>query len=500
MRSAIYRRISTEEQSDFSLSAQEAKCLAYITEQGWHHTTTYTDDGISGATESRPALDQLLDDARIKRFDTVIVHDLSRLARSVRIQENILHTFMQLRIRIIAIKDGFDSNQPQSMLMAQFMAIINQQYRDNLRWHTQKGLQEKAKRGYWVGTVPWGYRAIDKDNIVPDDSAPFVTRAFTLYATGQYSLSELADHLNTIQLRHCTTDFVRAVLSNRAYLGYVSCGDEYVGNHEPIIDQATFDQCQAIKQARSTKRSAAKPNSVIRGLAMSIIHCATCGGPMWQHVASCSKPNVKPIYYYRCAGNRNRTCNAPMARLITIDQMLLDILSSFMLSDEQIEQVMQGLSKRLPAPQTIDRKTIQERLDRLTLAWTNGNISDSLYQSETTKLKALFEVKPSVPVIDIAQAAAYLRDMPMLLTALPLVGQRRMVQKLLAGIWVSDNHVVRIRPTAAFAPLFPTYFALPERDIEGSEARLPLHVHYKAPTETTVEMLLLVGALLFSQP
>lgn len=460
MRIAIYRRISTEEQSDFSLSAQEAKCLVYIDEQQWTHVKTYTDEGVSGAKESRPALDQLRHDAKLKRFDVILVHDLSRLARGMRIQENILHEFMNLRVRLIALKDGFDSANPQSMLMAQFMGIINQQYRDNLRWHTQKGLQEKAARGHWVGTVPWGYRALDKNTIAPDDNAQYIRQIFTLYATGQYSLSALADHINELQTRHCTRDFIRAVLSSRAYLGYVHCGKEYQGNHEPLVTEDVWQACQAIRNERSgERRIMQKPKATIKGLIMSIISCERCGAAMWQHVNS-NMGKATPIYYYRCSGNSRRTCNAPLSRMTKVDQMVLDMLASFMLDDNQIQRVMEGLRQRHPTPQpAIDHANIQARIDRLTLAWSHGNLSDAVYNREVAKLKARFDEQPKQPQqIDIAKAAAYLRNVPMLLNAVGLQEQRRIVQELLVKVVVREGLVVRIKPTAAFAPLFPQQF------------------------------------------
>lgn len=458
LRAVPYCRISTEDQSDFSIIAQDDHAKRYIDEQGWVYVCSYIDEGVSGAKESRPALDRLLADARAKKIDIVIIHDLSRLARSVRIQENILYQLQQCGVHVIALKEGFDTRNPQSLLMAQFMAIINQQFRDNLRFHTRKGLQEKAKAGWWIGTVPYGYSALNKNEIAPNDDAGIVREIFDRYASGNYSLSELADHLNATQSRHFTRDSLRGVLGNRAYCGYVSCsGVEYRGNHQPIIKESVWQKCQMVREARSGgKRTGAKPNAQIEGLVATIVYCAECGGAMWQHVNRNVARTATSIFYYRCSGNSKRTCNVPLQRMGAIDQQLKMMLADCVLSSAEIEFVITTLQSRQPAPApVIDNGVIQSKIDQLTLANVLGNLSDAIYQRELSKLKQQLTITPLPPTkrIDLDKARQFLADIPLLLASISVSQQRRIVQTLIKKIWIGDGRIKRVQPTAAFYPL-----------------------------------------------
>jgi len=80
LRAASYLRVSTAEQT---VQTQRNDLQRYREERGWT-VTEYVDEGISGAKESRPALDRLLKDARRRRLDAVVVLRLDRLGRNLR--------------------------------------------------------------------------------------------------------------------------------------------------------------------------------------------------------------------------------------------------------------------------------------------------------------------------------------------------------------------------------------------------------------------------------
>src|SRR5665213_343510 len=84
-RVASYLRISTdEERQPFSLGAQESRLGAFIpTQPGWEQVATYTDQ-FSGAYAERPALQDALRDARLGRYDVLLVYRVDRFARSLK--------------------------------------------------------------------------------------------------------------------------------------------------------------------------------------------------------------------------------------------------------------------------------------------------------------------------------------------------------------------------------------------------------------------------------
>ncbi len=79
MKAAIYARVSTTDQN---AELQIRELSDYATKQGWEAVATYQDT-VSGAKASRPALNRLMNDARVRKFDCLLVWKLDRFGRSV---------------------------------------------------------------------------------------------------------------------------------------------------------------------------------------------------------------------------------------------------------------------------------------------------------------------------------------------------------------------------------------------------------------------------------
>ena len=99
-----YARFSTQKQEGgFSIESQDREIRDLAARKGWKYLRTYVDEAVSGATppEERPGLTELLDDARSKKFDIVMVFDSSRLARDQRIFWNVVGELKELGIRYV---------------------------------------------------------------------------------------------------------------------------------------------------------------------------------------------------------------------------------------------------------------------------------------------------------------------------------------------------------------------------------------------------------------
>lgn len=106
MRAAIYGRVSTIEQST---QMQLEELRAYCQRRGWEIAGEFTDTGVSGSRESRPALNRLLADARRRKFDAVLVYRYDRFARSLRQLVNALSEFDSLGIHFVSLHEGVDT-------------------------------------------------------------------------------------------------------------------------------------------------------------------------------------------------------------------------------------------------------------------------------------------------------------------------------------------------------------------------------------------------------
>ena len=107
LRVALYARVSTANgQQDPELQLSELR--EYATRRGWEIAEIYTDNGVSGSKDSRPALNRLMADAGQRKFDTVLVWKLDRFGRSLR---HLINALAELEARGVAFRQS--SGQPR---------------------------------------------------------------------------------------------------------------------------------------------------------------------------------------------------------------------------------------------------------------------------------------------------------------------------------------------------------------------------------------------------
>jgi len=148
MRVAIYGRVSTAEQST---QMQLEELRAYCQRRQWEIAEEFTDTGISGSKESRPALNRLLAEARRRKFDAVLVYRYDRFARSLRQLVNALSEFDALGIHFVSLHEGVDTSTPNGRLVFGIFASIAEFERELIRSRVRSGLAAARARGKKLG-------------------------------------------------------------------------------------------------------------------------------------------------------------------------------------------------------------------------------------------------------------------------------------------------------------------------------------------------------------
>ena len=148
MRVAIYGRVSTAEQSTVM---QVEELRAFCVRRGWDVVEEFTDTGVSGSREFRPALNRLLADARRRRFDTVLVYRYDRFARSLRQLVNALAEFDALGIHFVSLHEGVDTSTPNGRLVFGIFASIAEFERELIRGRVRSGIAAAKARGTRLG-------------------------------------------------------------------------------------------------------------------------------------------------------------------------------------------------------------------------------------------------------------------------------------------------------------------------------------------------------------
>jgi DNA invertase Pin-like site-specific DNA recombinase len=147
MKAAIYARVSTLDQEPEN---QLQELRRYVTARGWT-VQEYVDRGVSGAKDRRPALDQLLADARRRRFDVVVCWRLDRLGRSLKHLITLLEELQALGIAFVSLAEGIDATTPAGKLQMHILGAIAEFERGRIVERVRAGLTRARAQGVRLG-------------------------------------------------------------------------------------------------------------------------------------------------------------------------------------------------------------------------------------------------------------------------------------------------------------------------------------------------------------
>ncbi len=147
-RVAIYARVSTTDQSTDS---QLLDLRRYVAERGWHLYREYTDNGVSGTKDSRPALNELMNDAKKRRFDVVLVWRFDRFARSTKHLILALEEFKNLGIDFVSYQENIDTSSPLGSAIFTIISAVAQLERDIISERVKAGLRRAKENGKVIG-------------------------------------------------------------------------------------------------------------------------------------------------------------------------------------------------------------------------------------------------------------------------------------------------------------------------------------------------------------
>ncbi len=147
-RVAVYARVSTVDQSTES---QLLDLRHYVQDRGWKVYREYVDNGISGTKEFRPELDRLMDDAKKRKFDIVLVWRFDRFARSTKHLIIALEEFRNLGIDFVSFQENIDTSSPLGSAIFTIIAAVAQLERDIISERVRAGLRRARENGKKLG-------------------------------------------------------------------------------------------------------------------------------------------------------------------------------------------------------------------------------------------------------------------------------------------------------------------------------------------------------------
>ncbi len=320
-RCAIYARVSTDERLDQefnSIDAQIEACRAFIQSQkseGWEECQSpFIDPGFSGGNTNRPALMKLLGRVNARSIDMIVVYKIDRLSRSLSDFSKMIESLEAHDVSFSSVTQQINSSTSMGRLMLNVLLSFAQFEREVTAERIRDKIGAAKRKGMWMGGVPpLGYDVMKRQLIINPDEAKLVRRIFEEYkhsgsvttlcaslaSEGVTSKSWMKQDGKFRAGKSFTKKHLYDILRNRIYLGEISLKDEWFqGQHEPIIDTATWEHVQSINaiswlsRRRATRlANPSKRKSLLRGILFD-----THGDPMYPSVTT-SKSGISRLYY-----------------------------------------------------------------------------------------------------------------------------------------------------------------------------------------------------------
>ncbi len=147
MRAALYVRVSTLDQTPDN---QLLELRRYVAARGWT-AVEYVDHGISGSKDRRAALDQMVTDAKRRKFDVVVCWRLDRLGRNLKHLITLLDEMQALGVAFVSLAEGIDATTPAGKLQMHILGAIAEFERGRIVERVMSGLARARAQGVVLG-------------------------------------------------------------------------------------------------------------------------------------------------------------------------------------------------------------------------------------------------------------------------------------------------------------------------------------------------------------
>jgi site-specific DNA recombinase len=449
---AIYARVSSERQrQDETIHSQTVGLRELAEHRGLllPEDLVFEDEGFSGATLQRPALERLRDRAAEGAFEVLLCHAPDRLARRYAYQVLLLEELARQGVEVVFAKEPERGGSPEDELLRQFQGMIAEYERAQIAERTRRGKAHRARGGSQavMSGAPYGYRYVKKADHcdayweIDETQAQVVRDVFTRYVTDGVSIGELARWLTDRAALTATgktrwdRSSVWAMLRNPAYRGQAAFGKTKTSEHHggptrttrqrgerhgrrltrtdqpaenwtfipvpPLITEETFALAQARLQenAHYSKRNT-KELSLLQG----VLVCRECG---YSYYRTSTRTSNKRISYYRCIGQDGwrhpdgKRCSSRPVRADEIDPLVWAEVRRLL---EHPELVQAEIDRRLSALQT--EHPAARRRDALERDHARAEAATArLIEAYQEQLISLDELRDRTPALRKRQSA-----------------------------------------------------------------------------------------------
>ena len=379
---AIYCRVSTEEQSEngYSIDEQERLLEEWCKKMGYVIYKCYSDRGISGKNiKDRPALKELLSDAKEGKFDMVISWKINRVSRKLEDVLKIVNILEKNNITFKSYSEPFETDTPAGRMQFQMMALIGEFERGTIAQNVKMGMIAKAKSGNWCGGRVLGYDLVPNNSPeeekkgknkleINEKEAEIVRFIFNEYSKGK-GYKAITNKMNKLGYKtkkgnNFSVGSIRDILTNPVYIGEIRYNVRQnwsekrrrninpnpirvKGKHEAIIDRELWDKVQLILESKK-----GKPSRIYDGEypLTGILRCPKCGAGMVisRTTNTLADGTKKRIAYYCCGNWKNKgtsVCNSNTIRVDKANEYVFKKIEELVSNEAMIKAVVKNINK-----------------------------------------------------------------------------------------------------------------------------------------------------------
>ena len=433
-RAVIYARVSSSKQSEEKTIDSQIEVLidyaekhGFIVPDGW----IFKDDGVSGSTIQRPALDNLRDLISSGSPDILLIYHPDRLARKYVYQALLLEEFSKYGIEVIFYKNK-KAETPEEHLLEQFQGVFAEYERAQITERCRRGKLHKAKQGSVtvITNAPFGYRYIKADNKgasahyeLDQQESETVKKLFDMYGVEGKKIHELVNFMNQSIHKPRKSNFgwegstIRRILHNRAYTGMAGYlkTEKCEGNSQRIIRAPKSGRMQISKYARkdcleenwitipipaiisenlyrivqdklNEARHFASRNTKNPSILQGILVCGKCNCSFYK------KSRKNKYSYYSCYRNLNskdESCDNRSVRQDDLDEYVWNWVISILKNPLLIEKEIVRRSAEDPERKHLNEKKMNLKRIHNKLLNARNKLLDAYTEGECLSLSEL---------------------------------------------------------------------------------------------------------------
>ena len=436
---ALYIRLSKEDvdrgyDESESITNQRALLLDYVDKLGDQYKLIdiYIDQGYTGTNFNRPSFIRMMQDINLKKINTVITKDLSRLGRDyIETGKYIEKIFPEKNIRYISVTDGIDTfaKDNGNNEIAPFKSILNDMYSKDLSKKIRTALHTMQKQGKWVAAnTPFGYMRDPNDKnklVICEEEAEIVKTIFNMALAGN-KLYTIRDYLveNNIPTKskirknkntfwECKT--IKQILKNEVYVGNtvqnkvskISYKNKKLrpnpreewniveNTHTPIIEKQSFDLIQKMITVQRYDRNKKSNFFLLDGL----LFCYECHHKIGIRQKTKSNRYYMTCNYYRRYSKLN-LCTSHGFSYDNLEEVVIMKLKNIFLSvnKEKLKDRIRNSNYKKSYTDMLskikgDIEKQENNLDMMYIDKINNNISKEMYERLSKKIKNEIKIK-----------------------------------------------------------------------------------------------------------